>query len=136
AVLEEGRRSRPAAQAALPLAAHSVALDPLQADLWSNFAVLLDSLGAASDSGRALRFALDAEPDHMPSRVALAKKLSAAGNGAEALAMLGDVLANSPDSSLVRSAMAAVFANLGRYREAEAEARKAVELDAGNARLW
>lgn len=136
AVLEEGRRGRPAALSALPLAAHSVALDPSQADLWSNFAVLLDSLGAESDNRRALRFALDAEPDHIPSLVALSKRLSATGSGEAALAMLGGVLDRVPDASSAHSAMATVLTDLRRYSEAEAAVRRAIALDPGNARLW
>lgn len=136
AMLEDGRRSRGSAERALPLAAHSVALQPSRSDLWSNFAVLLDALGSASDSRRALRFALDAEPGHIPSLVALAKKHSALGRTDDALEMLSDVLAREPGSASTHSAMAAVLTDLKRYGEAEEATRRALEIDPGNARLW
>ena len=136
AILEDGRRSRAGAERALPLAAHSVALAPSRSDLWSNFAVLLDALGSASDSRRALRFALDAEPGHVPSLVALARKQSALGRPDEALAMLRDVLAREPGSASAHSAMAAVLAGLKRHAEAEQALRRALEIDPDDARLW
>lgn len=136
AMLEEGRRNRPAALAALPMAAHSVASAPDRSDLWSNFAVLLDSLGSATDNRRALRFALDAEPNHIPSLIALAKKLSAQGQAEEAVSMLSDVLARQPDMASAHSAMAAVLSDLKRYPQAEAATRHALEIEPANARFW
>jgi tetratricopeptide (TPR) repeat protein len=136
AILEDGRRARPGAGIGLPMAAHSVALDPRQGDLWSNFAVLLDCLGRVADSRRALRFGLTAEPGHIPSLVALAKKLSASGKADEALAMLREVLDREPDAAAGHSAMAAVLSDLRRYRTAEAAAKRAIEIEPKSARLW
>lgn len=136
AILEEGHRSRRSAEIALPMAGHSVAIDPRQSDLWSNYAVLLDCLGSVADSRRALRFGLTAEPGHIPSLVALAKKLSATGKANEALSMLRDVLARDPDIAMAHSAMAAVLSDLKRYKSAEVAARQALEIEPGNARLW
>lgn len=136
AILAGGQRGQRAAETALPMAGHVVAMNPGQADLWSNFSVLLDRLGRAADSRRALRFALTAEPGHVPSRVALAKKLSAVGKASEALAMLRDVLARDPDIAATHSAMAVVLSDLKRYKSAEAAARQALEIEPKNARLW
>ncbi|MGV3552610.1 tetratricopeptide repeat protein [Rhizobium sp.] len=136
AMLEEGRRGRPAAAFAVPLAAHSVAIAPARSDLWSNFAVLLDALDNVSDNRRALRFALAAEPDHIPSLLALAKKLSAEGQAEQAVAMLTDVLRRNPDMASAHSAMAAVLSDLKRYGQAEAAARQALDLEPENARFW
>ena len=136
AILEEGRRGPSHAERALPMAAHSVALDPARSELWSNFAVLLDSLGRPDDSRRALRFALDAEPDHIPSLIALAKKELAAGKAEGALAVLREVLMRAPDSAPAHSAMAAALTDLKRHREAEEAVRKALGIEPKNARLW
>lgn len=136
AMLEEGRRSRRAAFAGLAPAAHSVALAPSRSDLWSNFAVLLDCLGSPVDSRRALRFALDAEPDHIPSLLALAKKLSAQGQAKQALSMLSGVLDRVPAMASAHSAMAAVLGELKRYPQAEAAMRRALDIEPANARLW
>ena len=136
AILEEGHRGRPAALAALSMAAHSVALGPSRSDLWSNFAVLLDSLGASSDNRRALRFALDAEPDHIPSVAALARKLSAQGQAEEAVSMLSGVLTRHPEMAAAHSAMAAVFSDLKRHQQAEAAMRRALEIEPDHARFW
>ncbi|CAN7376846.1 tetratricopeptide repeat protein [Rhizobium sp. LjRoot254] len=136
AVLEEGRRSRNHARLALPLAAHSVALSPRNGDLWSNYAVLLDGLGSPNDSKRAVRFALDVQPDHTPSLISLAKKESAGGNTEAALEMLDKVVAAEPNSASAHSARAAVLTDMEQLGDAETAMRRALDLDPNNARLW
>lgn len=136
AILEEGRRSKSAADQALPFAARSIALAPGMGDFWSNFAVLLDSLASRDDAKRALGFALTVNPDHAPSLISLAKKESADGNSEQALASLKSLLARQPNSGPALSAIASVHSDLKQYKQAEQALRKALEIDPADAKLW
>jgi tetratricopeptide (TPR) repeat protein len=136
AILEAGKRSKAAAEEALPFAARSVSLAPGMGDYWSNFAVLLDSLPSRSDAKRALRFALTVNPEHAPSLISLAKRESGDGNSQQALQSLKGLLAREPNQVPALSALAAVYSDLKQYKESERALRRALELQPEDAKLW
>lgn len=121
---------------ALPMAAHAAAMMPANADFWSHLAALYGKLGNAADSQRALRFALDAVPDHIPSLIALAKAQSAAGRSNEALAVLDQALRCDPESVPAHAERASVLMGARRLREADAALRRALDIEPHNAALW
>ncbi|MDB5523826.1 MAG: repeat protein [Rhizobium sp.] len=136
AILEDGKRARQAAQAALPYAMHSLALNPGSGDFWSNLAVLFDGLGSRKDSIRAVRYGLTVNPGHLPSLISLAKKQSAGGDPEKALRTLKDVTASNPKSTQILSALSTIYQDLGQSKEAERAMRRALEVEPENAKLW
>lgn len=136
ALLEDGKRGYAPARAGLPFAAHSVALKPGSGDYWSNYAVLLDSIGSRKDSIRALRYGLAVSPGHVQSQISLAKKESADGNSDRALQTLRDVLAGNPKSTAALSALSTVYMDREQPKEAERALRRAIEIEPNDAKLW
>ena len=71
-------------------------------------------------------------PGHRLYRRELARTLEAAGRSADALAEYGWLAEHSPDWAVGLSGASQVLNRLGRYKEAEALARQAVELPPKN----
>jgi tetratricopeptide (TPR) repeat protein len=136
ALLEEGKRGHAPARGGLPFAAHSVAIKPGLGDYWSNFAVLLDSLGSRKDSIRALRYGLTVSPGHVQSLISLAKKESADGNPDRALETLKGVLDSHPKSVPALSALSTVYLDRNQPKEAERALRRALDIAPNDAKLW
>ncbi|NKN39371.1 tetratricopeptide repeat protein [Agrobacterium sp. a22-2] len=133
ALLEAGGRRGAATRDAVVLTARSVGLASDIADHWSNFAVALESAGNAADALRALRHGLQADPLHLPSHMALARREVAGGKAEQALERARTMLARFPKSAHALSVFANAATALGRLEEADNALRRAVQIEPNNA---
>jgi Flp pilus assembly protein TadD len=99
----------------------------------------LDRLGIAGDAAKEYQTALKLKPDYAPARLNLANSQIRAGRLDDAIENLHQLLAVNPEDASTKSRLsdaltgrARKLAAAGDRGGAQAELRKAVELDPGN----
>jgi tetratricopeptide (TPR) repeat protein len=99
----------------------------------------LDRLGIAGDAAKEYQAALKLKPDYAPARLNLANSQIKAGRLDDAIENLHHLLAANPEDASTKSRLsdaltirARKLAAAGDRAGAQAELRRAVELDAGN----
>ncbi|MEN0062586.1 MAG: sulfatase-like hydrolase/transferase [Myxococcota bacterium] len=93
-----------------------------------NQARLLENARRFGDARVVYEAVLLEEPMLAEARLGLAKVLGGLGHRESALLVLSDALAVQPDSTILRSSRARTALSLGRFAEAEADARRVLEL--------
>jgi Flp pilus assembly protein TadD len=131
--------SRLNTQGALTVLRTAVAVQPSSVEAHSMLGLALDRLGIAGDAAKEYQAALKLKPDYAPARLNLANSQIKAGRLDEAIENLHQLLAANPEDASTKSRLsdaltsrARKLAGAGDRAGAQAELRKAIELDPGN----